>query len=326
MTEPATANNPDIANDITPSSSRLHDGPSFVANALPAGAQDYLKADNPRLLELRSRYEEFSQFGHTLWTRGYLDGELDIAHFRGDNAYNWQVRGGIQEIQYALTAYFAMTNDRLKIFDRLLEDDLFGAYTYDFNGKIISRDLLDSVIQINFLEKYVGLSNRPNVTIFDLGAGYGRLAWRLSEALPNAKKIWCSDAIPESTFLCEYYLRFRGASDNVQVLPLDKIGAALLGQKIDIVTNVHSFTECTIEAIGWWLSLLSAASVTYLMIVPNTRDRLLSMEADGNRVDFQPLIEQFGYRLVKKEDAYEGAPTVQRFGVYSGTHWLFERD
>ena len=295
---------------------------------LPPGAEEHLRSDNPRLLELRERYARYSSnFQHTQWSPDVLAHELDLKSFRADNAYNWQVRGNVQEIQYLLTAYYAREMDALRIFGGLFEDDYFGAHTFDFNGThCISRDLLDSVIQINFLHRHTGLGSIAGGTILDIGAGYGRLPWRLSRALPNLSNIWCTDGVPESTFLCEYYLTFRRADERVNVFALDEVAERIRGRHIHVVSNVQSFTECPTETIAWWFNVLDTATVDYLFIVPNAPDELLSMDTDGVRRDFQPLIEAHGFRLVAKEFAYQGAPSVQAHGVYGGLkYWLFSR-
>jgi hypothetical protein len=295
---------------------------------LPHGAEEHLRSDHPRLLDLRERYARYSSnFQHTQWSPDVLAHELDLKSFRADNAYNWQVRGNVQEIQYLLTAYYAREIDSLHIFGGLFEDDYFGAHTFDFNGTHrVSRDLLDSVIQINFLHRHTNLGSIPGGTILDIGAGYGRLPWRLSRALPNLANIWCTDGVAESTFLCEYYLNFRRVDERVRVFPLDEVAEQIRGRHIDVVTNVQSFTECTSEAIAWWMKTLDTATVDYLFIVPNTPDELLSMDTDGVRRNFQPLIEAHGFRLVAKEFAYQGAPAVQQHGVYGGLkYWLFGR-
>ena len=55
-----------------------------------------------------------------------------------------------------------------------------------------------------------------------------------------------------STFVSDYYLRFRNASKAV-VVPLDEIETWLTSQKVDIAINIHSFSECQLSAIdcGW---------------------------------------------------------------------------
>jgi hypothetical protein len=233
--------------------------PSFVASPLPEGAEAYLRADNPKLLALRERYRRHTQFSHSQWSPEIFKCELDL-RFRSDNAYNWQVRGGPSEINYLLTAYYVKEIDRLDLWSRLTEDELFGAYTFDFNGaRRISRDLLDSILQINFLDHHTNLSLLSDATVLDIGAGYGRRAWRIAQGLPNLRHIWCTDAVAESTFLCGYYLRFRGVNGVARVVPLDEIEETLNNAEIHIVTNVHSFSECTWQAISWWLDILDLA-------------------------------------------------------------------
>jgi hypothetical protein len=304
-----------------------HMGPSFMDSPLPAGAEEYLRPDNPRLLELRRRYLEYAPFAYSpLWQSPETAGELDFRFFRGDNAFNYQVRGGYQEASYLLTAYYVKENDRLGLWDRLTEDGLFGAYIFDFNQtRYISRDLLDSILQINFLDRYAGLSRLKQATVLDIGAGYGRLAWRMARGLTNLGHVWCTDAVPESTFLCEYFLSFRGVDQATSVVPLDCIAESIKGRQIDIVTNVHSFSECTLEGITWWLDILGRASVTYLMIIPNTPDAFLTNEKDGSSLDFAPAIESHGYRLVRCEFMFD-APSIRQHGVYGHRKvWLFRR-
>jgi len=49
----------------------------------------------------------------------------------------------------------------------------------------------------------------------------------MAEAVPDLEQVLCTDAVAESTFLSEYYLRFRGVDAITQVVPLDEIEAKL---------------------------------------------------------------------------------------------------
>lgn len=305
------------------------DRPSFRSTPLPPEASA-LHRDHPRLRELRARYRRFGQVvtDHVSWTDRYLRDELDLSHFRGDNAYVWQLRGlrdhEMAVRSYALTAYYVRSIDTLGLLQRLEEDGLFGVHTFEVDRRTMSRDLLDSVNEILFLERHLGLSRMPNVRILDIGAGYGRLAHRLTAGLPNVARVLCADAVPESTFLCEFYLRFRGVADRSCAVPLDEIEPVLMAEGVDVATNIHSFSECTADVIRWWLELLRRARVPHLLIVPNDGARLFSREKDGSQQDFTQLVEQAGYRLRLTEPKYLD-PTVQKLGVHGGFYHLFDR-
>lgn len=287
---------------------------------LPAGAADYLVPDNARLRELQARYAAFDDRVTTplVWTDDHVSSE-DMLYFRGDNAYVWQVRKWSMNIMvYALTTYYVRSIDTLGLLDKLEEDDDFGIHTVQIDNKRVSRDLLDSIVEIHFLEKHLGISSRRDVTVLDIGAGYGRLAHRMLGALPNISRYLCTDAVPVSTFVCEHYLRHRRLDDRAKVVPLDEIEDTVSAARVDVAVNVHSFSECRLPAIDWWLSLLAKNNVKYLMIVPNT-DALKTK--DGQ--DFTPIIEQHGYRLKAAEPKFSD-PVVQQYGINPVHHYLFE--
>jgi putative sugar O-methyltransferase len=161
----------------------------------------------------------------------------------------------------------------------------------------VSRDLLDSVAELAFLDDELGISERKT-TILDIGAGYGRLAHRATTAFANVRCL-CTDAVPLSTFLSSFYLGLRAVGDRATVVPLDRIAETLEATRIDVAVNIHSFSECPISAIIWWLDLLAENAVDHLMIVPNTEGRLLSKERNAPRIDFMPLVQARGFELLR---------------------------
>lgn len=310
--------------------SELAARPSHATAPLPDGAADYLRRDHPRLAELRERYRALGGaiVERSTWSDELLRSEVDLGGFRGDNAYVWQFRDRNSEVNFLLAAYYARSIDRLGLLDRCTEDGLFGAYTFEVGeGLRVSRDLLDSVLEIHFLERHLGLSQRAGVRVLDIGAGYGRLAHRLATGLPALGACLCVDAVAESTFVSEYYLRFRGVGDRARVVPLDEIDAALEREPVDLAVNVHSWSECTLGAVEWWLDLLARHRVRHLMIVPNSEDhggtRLTSIEPDRSHRDVLPALGARGYRQLACEPKYLD-PAVQRHGVSPTRHWLFE--
>jgi hypothetical protein len=133
----------------------------------------------------------------------------------------------------------------------------------------------------------------------------------------------CTDAIAESTFLCEYYLRFRGVDGVAPTVALDELDDAIAADEVHVAVNMHSFGEFPLASIEWWLDLLARKRVPHLFVVPNGFDRL-SREADGSTNSFEPAIAAAGYEMVAAEPKY-ASPLVQRHGVYPGEHLLYTR-
>lgn len=266
-----------------------------------------LTFSNPRLQELRRRYARCDPavIGSRQWHRWSLSNS-DLAAFRGDNAYVWQRDG---RASLAIGARYAIENDSARIFDRCTEDGAFGALTEIVENRTVSRDLVDAALELNFLDRHIGLSGK---SVLDIGAGYGRLAHRATTAFDVQ---WaCTDAIPVSTFLCEHYLTHRGAVARVVLLdqfkPIDT----------DVTVNVHSFTECTTQAVSWWLDRVRSR---WLFIVPNAQDHGGTRILNSEGADLVPLITQRGFTLKACEPKYADE-FAQTFGVQPTRYWLFE--
>jgi hypothetical protein len=297
---------------------------------LPQGAREFLTPTNPRLTSLRERYALFDRTAtdSVFWDDNRVSAD-DLAYFRGDNAYVWQLRGrNMHVLGYALSTYYAKSVDRLRLLDTLEEDELFGNFTFRVDQRLVSRDLLDSVLEISFLERHLALSSVRDLHILDIGAGYGRLAHRAALGLGTLGCYFCTDAHPASTFISEYYLRFRGLEQKAKVVPLHEIEDTLSRQKISLAVNVHSFSECKPDAIHWWMSLLRKNNVENLFIVPNDYatggKMLLTYDYKRNRFDnFQDIVEEHGYKLKIKEPKFLD-PVVQQFGINPTYYYLFE--
>ena len=294
---------------------------------LPAGAEESLRFDHPRLAELRSAYDALTWPAAvpTQWNDTFLKKNLSLAWFRGDNAYVWQLRllRGSADVTTYLTLLDVESRDRLDLLSTLEEDGLFGAWTFSFGDRPpVSRDLLDSVNEINYLDDRIGLSSMSAPTVLDIGAGYGRLAHRMSSALPRLARYDCTDGVAVSTFLCEYYLGFREVPETVRVVPLPDV--ATLADAYTVAVNVHSFSECSLEAIRWWMDRIGERDIEWLLIVPNTPGQLLSTESDGTRLDFQPDVERAGYELSDHRRVYQD-PELRDLIPLDDEFYLFRR-
>jgi SAM-dependent methyltransferase len=293
---------------------------------LPPSAAE-LRSDAPRLAELRKAYAEVDPAVrvHSRWTDDVISPWLDLAYFRGDNAYIWQYREGrrVSELKYLVYLQDLLARDEPGLLQVLEEDGAFGCWTYEVEGlPRCSRDLLDSVSELLFLERELGVlaGNRPRV--LDIGAGYGRLAHRYVTAVPGTVDYCCVDAIPESTFLSEYYLRHRAVAPPARVVPLTEVGSLAPGS-FDLAMNVHSWSECTLAAIEWWVDHLARIGVPTLFVVPNEDEGFASLEVDRTRRDYLPLLAAAGYHLTRDIPAYP--PAVRAAVGMRDRYCLFER-
>lgn len=277
-------------------------------------------SDADRLQELRERYAlvRSPAVAHSIWANRKSQSNLtdiglagvDLTRFRASSSYVWNYYGDgtadLARLQYYVFAQAVKAGDSAGLLDRLEEDGAFGCTTFDFEsiGRV-SRDLLDSVAEINFLQRHLDVLDRDDLRVLDIGAGYGRLAHRLLDANPRMAGYTCVDAVPESTFLSEFYLKFRGLQDRVDVVALDTVDERLKGEQFDVAINIHGFSECTFAAIEWWLQRVRRSNVPHLMIVPNEEDRFLSTEVDGSRRDYRPLLTDLGYDVVAAEPVFD---------------------
>jgi hypothetical protein len=278
--------------------------------ALPAGAETTLRADNPQLVELQAAYDALAESNPaavpTQWHSGFLKRNLSMAYFRGDNAYVWQFRhlGSSANIRTYLQLLDVESRDELGLFAKLDEDGLFGCWTFEYGDRApVSRDLLDSINEINYLEQMAGLASKEGLRVLDIGAGYGRLAHRMSSALPNLAVYDCIDGVATSTFLCDYYRDFRGMPESVRVVRLDEHHQ--LADAYDVAVNIHSFSECSLETIRWWLDRIAERDIEWLLIVPNTPDELRSTELDGSMKPFRQDVLDRGYELVDSRPIHQ---------------------
>jgi SAM-dependent methyltransferase len=296
--------------------------------ALPEGAAGELSGDNPRLLEIKAAYAalDLPVLTPSRWNESAVSSFLDLQWFRGESLFYWHYRElpRITALKYFVWLGYIQRRDEPDFLDRLDEDGAFGCWTFDYTGHgRVSRDLLESVNEILFLERELKLSARTGFSVLDIGAGYGRLADRMSAALPNVTDYCCVDAVAEATFLSGYYLRHRARVPPARVVRLDHFEAEVEPGDFDLAVNIHSWPECTYAAVDWWVSHLERLAVPNLLVIPNEPTELLSLEPDGRRLDLIPLLESAGYNLVKREPVIDDAATRELLRLHDHFH-LFE--
>jgi len=291
------------------------------AHKLPASIQDYLQGTNPYLTTLRKRYVEFGMFEHSFWQE--WRGTLDLQRFRQNGDFLAQSYEKGRRLNYMLTTAYAEALDDWHLLWELSEDCLFGAMGFKFAGDLlVTRDLLDSVLEITFLKNELGLKRDDTLRILDIGAGYGRFAHRFSATFPNSH-VTCIDAVPESTFLCDFYIKHRNFESQAASVPLYERDS-LIGKTFDLAVNIHSWPECTLATITNWLEFIVACNIRRLLVIPHA-ESFWCTEPDGSKPSFLGEIERHGFRLRKQIRKFERSRLLQEEGIFNTAYALFER-
>jgi len=288
---------------------------------VPPEAVSYLTRDNPRLQELKERYPKFTKWPHSCWTP--WEDKVDLLRFRGENDYLSQAYFKDTLKRYEMSTAYVEMIDQMGLLKTLQEDNLFGVKTWDIiPDHPVTRDLLDSIIEITFLKEMLGWDRGQAVRVLDIGAGYGRFAYRFTNTFP-AGDVTCIDAIPTSTFLCEFYLKFRQAAARTRVVPFDEVDH--LGDRpYDLAINIHSWSECTLEFIRFWLGRVRDLKIPYLFVVPHFQD-FSTKEPDGSNQSYFEELGKHGFKEMLHQRKFQRSTVTDRYGVYPADYWIFKR-
>lgn len=308
---------------VTPS--RLMPGP-------PPDDPDPPRGDHPHLEDLRRRYEALRspQAATSHWEPRRVARNVDLSSFRADNLYVWQDRAvritpGPRQYLYAVDVTSRCGRSWLTLME---EDGAYGCSIEHFASfGVVSRDLLDSIVELDFLERHVPRLGQPGAVVVDVGAGYGRLAHRAATVFPELDRWYCVDAVPESTYLSAHYLAYRGviAPDGpAEVVALDQLDARLGQVAIDLAVNVHSFSEMSLAAVAGWLQWLVDRGVDRLFLVPNEPDEPTALELDGRRPPLLPALRAAGFEPDVVEPVVAD-PDIRRLIGIHDRMWLFQR-
>jgi len=292
-----------------------------VVGELSAEDLAYLARNNPKLVDLKQRYQHAPKPEHSAWD--FWENSIDLHRFRRENDYLSQAYFRRTELRYALTTAYVELVDEWNLLNTLTEDCQFGVKTWDvLPGKAITRDLLDSILEIYFLKQMLGLEKTSNLRVLDIGAGYGRLAHRLVNTFPQAH-VTCTDAVATSTFLSEFYLRYRKSADRTKVVPFDKLSEMKPGN-YDLAVNVHSWTECTRAFVGFWLDRVVDLGIKNLFVVPHFGD-LCTTECDGSMGSYEPELKRHGFKQVVHQRKCHRSKIVQADCVNPADYRFFQR-
>ena len=239
----------------------------------------------------------------------------------------WQINDGNVPLTYIATYYYYKASINADLLALCKEDSQFGICGVPLGDEFVTRDRLDSVAELGFLREALSLDSKSRVHVLDIGSGYGRTAWRISQCFPNIS-ITCTDAIPVSAFICEFYLKHRRVSPSAKVVLLPHLQSELSTTRVDVAIAINSITECPATAIEWWLEIIRSYEIRIVLVVPNAGynggRKMFSTEDDkSKRADIEALFKKYGYGHRAMLPKYSD-PTMQRYGVSPTYYHLFE--
>ena len=126
-----------------------------------------------------------------------------------------------------------------------------------------------------------------------------------------------------STFLSDYYLRFRRCDDRARVVPFDRLGDLKAGD-FDLATNIHSWTECTLAFVRFWLSKVVDLGIKNLFVVPHFGD-FCTTERDGSMGTYEPELGRHGFKQICHRRKFHRSQIVDANGVYPADYRFFRR-
>ncbi len=169
---------------------------------------------------------------------------------------------------------FAERVDSEGILKRIEEPQEGNPFKIYLNGKLISQDLANSVLEYYSIREKFTVSNSEKVTICELGAGYGRNAYVFMNAFPKGKYIIVD--IPPALYVAQNYLTsvfndkkifkfkcFENYSEvekeflNSDIAFLLPHQADLLPDKsVDVFINISSLHEMKMDQIHAYFKLI----------------------------------------------------------------------
>ena len=75
--------------------------------------------------------------------------------------------------------------------------------------------------------------------------------------------------------------------------------------KIDIAVNIHSFPECNINDIEWWINLINSNKIKYIFYVPNNPDSTPEFMPTNTGESILNLFNKYNYKVKYFKNMYK---------------------
>jgi len=241
---------------------------------------------------------------------------IDLNNFRGDNDFLYQTRY-YGEAAYRSGFLAALSQDALGVISSSPETNDYGAECFQIEGRWVSRDIIDSTIELNFLNNHVDLNQFASINVLDIGCGYGRLGRRILDTLQNVSYFGV-DVTFQALEASRIYLERHIESKRAFIFDQKEIEATT--NVFDIAINIHSFSEMTPDYVQFWLNFAYERQVEYLFVVPNN-NRL----ATNRGTKLMPIFLRSGFAPFVESRKYLDEQH-NRTAIYPDTYYIFKRN
>jgi putative sugar O-methyltransferase len=170
-----------------------------------------------------------------------------------------------------LLKHYVAQHDPRKLLERIGEPMIGNPLAVDDDGTTVSQDICNSVHEFYSSTRF-GDPDREGFSVFDLGAGYGRVGYIFLKALPSCKytvidippalyvsQSYLSAVFPEAKiFAFRPFASYDEIKDEFESARIRFIGAhqvkLLPDDAADLFLNISSLHEMTMEQVAFYLS------------------------------------------------------------------------
>src|SRR6478672_6424912 len=147
---------------------------------------------------------------------------------------------------------FAKRHDKLGLLERLAEPAFGNPFGITLNGKLISQDLANSVLELYAMLPEVDLGTPLNIC--EIGAGYGRNAFVFLSLFPNCT--YTIIDVPPAIDVSREYLQAVRPGSKVRFLLPDQLPS----ERFDLTINISSFHEMTPAQVEEYFAFIDRTS------------------------------------------------------------------
>lgn len=234
---------------------------------------------NPKLEILMSKFE----------------GEKYIETFKHKFKFN-KMQSLFYKLFVSMLWEYTRTIDKENLLKNLEEPIEGNPLRIFYKGKLISQDLCNSILEYYSIMNYVPLNERENLTIAELGGGYGRCAFVFLKAMKCKYVLF---DIPPALYVCQRYLsaifpelkifKFRDFKEYSEIkLEYENADICFFApnqmellpkRQFNIFINISSLHEMTLRQIKHYFHLINGYCNGYFYIKQwlnwtNPRDNL----------------------------------------------------